>query len=297
MQVVSEGLKKTVKRLCKNGYQGTSKHALNVAASALVLGFACNASVAHADELSDVKASGVMRCGVLGAFEPFGFVGADRQLQGYDVDMCQAVAKRLGVKAEVKPVTIEARIPELQAGRADIMAAGLGYSPARAQQVDFSDGYYVSEHKLTVRADRGYTSLASLSGKRISFTKGGITEGFVKHSVPGAVLVGFEDTPTAFAAMVQGKADAFSVSEVVASRLVSKLGAQAGNYKIIDTPVGEETWGFGVRKNEGAMLKAVNDALVDIETSGEAQKIFDKWMGPSTIYKMKRSFKIEPIKG
>jgi len=297
MKIVAEGWKRAYKGMLKETCKVTFKGALNVSASLLVLGFTSNATLAHADELSDVKAKGVMTCGVLGSFEPFGFIGADRQLQGYDVDMCQAVAKRLGVKSEPKPVTIEARIPELQAGRVDIMAAGLGYSPARAQQVDFSYGYYVSEHKLTTRADRGYTTAASLSGKRISFTKGGITEGFVKHSVPGAVLVGFEDTPTAFAAMVQGKTDAFSVSEVVASRLVSKLGANAANFKIIETPVGEETWGFGVRKNEGMMLKAVNDALSAIETSGEAQQIFDKWMGPSTIYKMKRSFMIEPIKG
>lgn len=265
-------------------------------ALAAVAGFAHLPS--HADQLADVKSRGTLVCGVLGSFEPFGYTDtASRAVVGYDVDMCTAVAKHLGLKAEVKPVAIEARIPELQQGRMDILAAGLGYSAQRAEQVDFSSGYYISEHKLSVKADKGYASRDDLAGKRISFTKGGITEGFVKATVPNAVLVGFEDTPTAFTALAQGKVDAFSVSEVVARRLISKLGANASQLKVIEPAVGKETWGLGVKKGETGLLKAVNDALQAMETSGEAQQIFDKWLGAKTQYEMKRSFKIEPIKG
>jgi polar amino acid transport system substrate-binding protein len=203
----------------------------------------------------------------------------------------------LGVKAEIKPVTIEARILELQQGRLDIVAAGLGYSPERAAQIAFSSGYYVSLHKLTVAADGNFNSAADFAGKRISFTKGGITEGFVKKTIPTAQLVGYEDTPTAFTALVQRKVSAFSVSEVVANRLVSKLGDNASKFKVIEPPVGEETWGLGVRKDEPALLEAVNQSLAKIEKSGEGQQIFDKWLGKDTIYKMQRSFEIEPIKG
>jgi polar amino acid transport system substrate-binding protein len=253
---------------------------------------------AFADQLADIKSRGTLVCGVLGAFEPFGYTDpASRSLVGYDIDFCNAIAKHLGVKAEVKPVAIEVRIPELQQGRMDILAAGLGYSAARAQQVDFSDGYYISAHKLSVRADKGFAKRDDLAGKRISFTKGGITEGFVKASVPTAVTVGFEDTPTAFTALAQGKVDAFSVSELVARRLISKLGPNAAQFKVIEPAVGEETWGLGVKKGEPALLKSINDALHAMEASGEARQIFDKWMGPKTMYDMKRSFKIEPIKG
>src|SRR5689334_22003870 len=72
---------------------------------------------AAADQLADIKARGTLTCAVLGNFEPYGFSSADRQIVGYDVDTCKSIAKHLGVKAEIKPVTNEARIPELQAGR------------------------------------------------------------------------------------------------------------------------------------------------------------------------------------
>ncbi|MDT4823193.1 L-cystine-binding protein FliY [compost metagenome] len=252
---------------------------------------------AWADQLADVKARGTMVCGVLGAFEPFGFTDvASRAVVGYDIDFCQAVAKHLGVKAEVKPVSIEARIPELQQGRMDLLVAGLGYSPLRAEQVDYSYGYYVSEHKLTVKSSRGFSSPTDLSGKRVSFTKGGITEGFVKKSVPGALLTGYEDTPTAFTALVQNKVVGFSVPEVVAHRLINKLGDKGDQFQLLEPPVGSETWGLGVRKGETAMLAAVNDSLQKMEASGEAQQIFDKWLGANTIYKMSRTFQIAPIK-
>jgi polar amino acid transport system substrate-binding protein len=275
---------------------------MNSTVKALLPAFTLIAGFIHApvyaDQLADIKARGTVVCGVLGSFEPFGYTDiTTRAVVGYDVDMCAAIAKHMGVKFEVKPVAIEARIPELQQGRIDILAAGLGYSAQRAEQVDFSSGYYISEHKLSVKADKGYASRNDLAGKRISFTKGGITEGFVKATVPNAVLVGFEDTPTAFTALAQGKVDAFSVSEVVAHRLISKLGANASQLKIIEPAVGKETWGLGVKKGETALLKVVNDSLQTMETSGEALQIFDKWLGAKTMYDMKRSFKIEPIKG
>lgn len=251
---------------------------------------------ALADQLSTVKTRGTLTCGVLAAFEPYGFSGPNREIVGFDVDTCNAVAKRLGVRAEIRPVAIEARIPELQQGRLDILVAGLGYSAQRAEQVAFSSGYYVSEHKLVVRADKGYKSSSDLNGKRVSFTKGGITEGFVRKSVPQATLVGFEDTPTAFVALVQGKVDAFSVSEVVSRRLINKLGANAGKFKTVEPPVGKEIWGIGVRKNESALLKAVNEALMSMETTGEAQLIFDKWLGSGSPYKLQRTYKVQAIK-
>ncbi|HEY4067672.1 MAG TPA: transporter substrate-binding domain-containing protein, partial [Burkholderiaceae bacterium] len=77
---------------------------------------------ACADQLADVKARGTLVCGVLGSFEPFGYTDtASRAVVGYDVDVCNAVARHLGVKAEVKPVSIEARISELQQGRMDLL--------------------------------------------------------------------------------------------------------------------------------------------------------------------------------
>ena len=94
---------------------------------------------AKADELADVKARGKLVCGTLGTAEPFSFQDPKtREIVGYDIDICRKVAESLGVALEIKPMAVEARIPELIQGRVDILAANLGWSKERAQQIDYS---------------------------------------------------------------------------------------------------------------------------------------------------------------
>jgi len=252
---------------------------------------------AHADQLADVKSSKKLVCGVLDVFEPFGYTDTStRSVQGYDVDVCKAVAAELGVEAEIKPVSIEARIPSLQQKQMDILAAGLAYSPQRAEQVGFSDAYYVSPNIIAAKKSKNYGSVKDLAGKRISFVKGSISENYIKQSVPDASAVGYEDITTGFTALVQGKVEGFSTSEEVFNKLVTRLGSKASGYAVLQPPIGREVWGIGVRKDESGMLGAVNSALENLEKTGKMQAIFDKWLGADTSYKMTRSFKVEPIK-
>lgn len=259
-------------------------------------GLLCQAT-AQADVLADVKAKKTLVCGVIDIYEPFGYVDpATRAVVGYDVDVCHAIARALGVKAQLRPLSIEARIPALQQGHADILAAGLAYSEQRARQVDYSHGYYVSNTVVVVKNRRGYQRVADLAGKRVSHVKGSITEIHLKHAVPTAISVGFEDLPTAFTALVQGRVEGMSQSEEPLSKLIHKLGSQAAQYTVLQPATGQEVWGIGVRRNEPAMLAAVNAALDRMEQSGELQAIFDQWLGASTTYRMTRSFQVQPIR-
>jgi polar amino acid transport system substrate-binding protein len=252
---------------------------------------------AQADQLGDIKSRGKLVCGVLDIFEPFGYTDqATRAVSGYDVDVCNALAKRLNVKPEIKPVSIEARIPELQQGHMDILAAGLAYTAQRAEQINYSQAYYVSENVLAVKANKPYASTPDLAGKRVSYVKGSISENYLKATMPTSPQVGFEDVPTAFTALVQGKVEAISTSEEVLRKFFNKLGDGGAQYKVLHPAIGREVWGLGVRKGEDGFLKNVNDSLQAMEASGEMQAIFDKWLGAKTLYQMQRPFKVEAIK-
>src|SRR6218665_3332065 len=79
---------------------------------------------AHADQLADIKKKGELVVGVLGTDEPNSFIDPKtREIIGYEVDLAQAVAKKLGVKLKLKQLAVAARIPELQQGHVDILAA------------------------------------------------------------------------------------------------------------------------------------------------------------------------------
>lgn len=255
-------------------------------------------SVAHADQLADVKARGKLVCGVMSNVPPFGFLDpGTREVTGYDIDFCKGVAKELGVQPELKVISLDARIPELQQGRIDVLAAVLGYSAARAQQIAFTKTYFVSQSVIAVKTDSAYKKLGDLVGKRISTIKGSSNIPYVQHVLPTAQLVSYDDAPSAFTALIQNKVDGFVLSESLMRRFIEKLGAHANEISVLSPPVGGEDWGLGVKIGEPKLLDAINTALDNMEKSGESQAIFDKWLGDKSDLKMKRTFKTEVIPG
>ncbi len=268
--------------------------------SMLALGAALVAGAtvaAQADQLADIRARGKLICGTLGTAEPFSFQHPQtRQIVGYDVDICQKVAESLGVALELKPIAVEARIPELIQGRVDILAANLGYTPERAQQIDFSFSYFVSQQKIMVTRDSGLTTLEQLAGKKVTALKGSSSEQGVRRLIPTAETVTFQDTSAAFLALVQDKVDAFCASELILVKL--RQQAQATNpMVVIEKSLFVEPWGLGFRRGETAFRNHVNGVLAGLETSGEIDRIFTKWLGEGTVFNIRRDFKVEEIRG
>lgn len=250
---------------------------------------------AHADALSDIKERGTLICGTLGTSEPFSYQDqAKRELVGYDVDVCKLVADKIGVKVEYKLLAVAARIPELDSGRVDVLAANLGWTADRAKQIDFSHQYYVTPQKLLVRANSDIKTIEDLEGKRIGATKGSSSERLIQERLPQSRIIGYSDSPAAFLSLQQRKVDAQFASELVLVRLVNQSPTSSPT-RILEKSVVDEPWGLGVRKGETALLEQVNAALDEAETSGAAATLFDKWFGAETPYKLTRSFKIEPI--
>lgn len=269
---------------------------INISALALTVALG-TASAAQADQLADIKARGKLICGTLGTAEPFSFQDPKtRAIVGYDVDMCGKIAASLGVPLELKPMAVEARIPELLQGRVDILAANLGWSPQRAEQIDYSYSYFVSPQKILVATESGITNFGQLAGKKVSAIKGSSSEQGVHREIPKAETVTFQDSSASFLAVVQGKVDGFCASELILVKLRKQAGA-ATPLSILEKPVFVEPWGLGLRKGETAFKDHVNKTLSGLESSGEAKAIFDQWFGPTTVYEMKRDFKIEEIKG
>ncbi|QEI08515.1 ABC transporter substrate-binding protein [Pigmentiphaga aceris] len=252
---------------------------------------------ASADQLADIKAKGTLVCGTLGTAEPFSFPNPQtREIQGYDVDFCKAIADSLGVKLELRLVAVPARITELQQGRVDILAANLGWTSERAQQIAYSDSYFASLQKVAVRRNSGIKTLDELGGKRVSAIKGSTSEMGVRKAIPTASPVTFQDAPAAFLALQLSKVDGLALSELV----LVKYKQQAENttpIDIVEKPLMLEAWGIGMRKDEAALIEQVNGALRKLDQSNAATAIFDKWLGASSPYGMRREFQIAPIKG
>lgn len=260
-------------------------------AAALATGIS---GAAQADQLADIKARGKLICGTLGTAEPFSFQHPQtRQIVGYDVDICQKVADALGVPLELKTIAVEARIPELLQGRVDILAANLGYTPERAQQIDFSHSYFVSQQKLLTTKESGITTAEGLAGKKVTAIKGSSSEQGVRRLIPTAETVTFQDTSSAFLALAQDKVDAFCASELILVKLAKQSKVPMA---VIEKSLFVEPWGLGLRRGETAFKEQVNGVLTKLASSGEIDTIFGKWLGEGTAFNIRRDYKVEEIK-
>jgi len=255
-------------------------------------------SAAHADQLDDIRKKGELIVGVLGTDEPNSFVDpASRELVGYEVDLAKAIAAKIGVKPVFKQIAVAARIPELQQGRVDLLAASLTHNKEREAQVDFSLTTFVTGQKVIVKTSSGIADVPQLAGKKVLTVKGGTQEANVRKAVPNVDVVTFETTQQAFQALQQGKGAGYVNDEATLIDDMAKLGPAKKDYRILPTNLSVEPLALGIRKGEPALKKVVDDTLAGLEKSGEAEKVFMKWYGPTTKLQFdKRSFKIDSDK-
>ncbi len=256
------------------------------------------AGAAHADQLADIKKKGELVVGVLGTDEPNSFIDPKtRELIGYEVDLGRAIAKKIGVKPVFKQLAVAARIPELQQGHVDILAASLTHNKEREAQIDFSLTTFVTGQKVLVKKASGIKDVADLAGKRVVTVKGGTQEPNVRKAVPTVEVVTFETTQQAFLALQQGKGVGYVNDESSLIDDFGKLGERNKDYTILPTNLSVEPLALGIKKGETAVKSIVDDTLRELEKSGDAEKIFFKWYGPETKIKFTtRPFKFESDK-
>ncbi|PBP57627.1 ABC transporter substrate-binding protein [Pseudomonas syringae Cit 7] len=251
-------------------------------------------SVVHADQLSDVMSKKSLSCGVYADVPPFSAPDPQtRELVGMDVDLCKALAKHMGVELELKPLSVEARIPEVKMGRVDVIFANLAYTKSRADQIQFSDPYYIAKETLVVRAANADQPKSCFKGKRISSTKGSTSEQSIR--LADATPVTFQDTGSAYMALQQNKVVGLVTNTMTAIKLVGQAKAGGVELAIAKEPMALEPIGAGMRQGEPAFLAKVNESLRAMEAAGEIDAIWAHWIGPNTEYKMVREDKVQSL--
>jgi polar amino acid transport system substrate-binding protein len=264
--------------------------AVTIVLSLLLVGTFFTGSSLAADTLDSVKAKGVLVAGVKDSLPPFGYIDQKtRTIVGYDIDFVKAIAKKLGVKVELKPVTSATRMPQLQEGNINIIAATMTKNPERAKVIDFSHTYFLTGQKFLTKAGT-VKSLKDLEGKKIGTTKGSTSEKNAKNAVPTATILSFDDYPQAVLALTQGKVAAVTTDESILAGQLAKL--PKGKYEIPDIRISDEPYGLGIQQGNPKFLEFVNQTLLEMEKSGEAKKIFEQWFGPDSDTPIKRDFTI-----
>ncbi len=267
--------------------------ALPTAAAALLLSGV--SAPAKADQLQDIMQHKELKCGTFADVPPFAAPDPKtREMVGFDVDLCKAIAKRLGVEAKITPLSVEGRVPEVKLGRVDVTIANLAYTLGRAEQIQFSDPYYLAKEMLAVKATDPGTGKDTYKGKRIAAAKGSTSELAVKLNESEPLT--FQDTGSVFMAVQQNKAVGMVANTMTITKLVNDSHVSGVPMKMIQEPLLLEPIGVGMKKDEPALLAKINATLLAMDQAGEINQLWDKWLGPNTEYKMTRTDKVVPLK-
>ncbi len=244
-----------------------------------------------AGRLAEIQKMGVLRVAVFDSNPPFGFLDREtRQIRGLDVDIAQAIADKLKVKLVLIPTNPANRIPLLVSGKADLVAANFTVTNERRQQIEFSIPYFASGQQFIARKG----SLAKpeqLASLRIGVDKGTTQEITLRKLYPQATVIAYDDTPLAFTALRYGNVQAISQDGSKLSALLA-VAPDKDKYELAPFTLTREYQAIGVPKGEVDLVNLINEVLLALEKSGQAQTIYDRWFGPSAPAPLPRDFKI-----
>lgn len=202
------------------------------------------------------------------------------KIVGFDIDMIDLVAKKLGVTQTVVDTPFEGikSGQDLNTGKCDIAAAGMTIKPERAKVIDFSVPYFNATQALLIKKGTGYASLESLNGKKLGDQSGTTGKDYVTSQHPAGVTVTeFEDLATLQQALatdqIQGAVDDLPV-------WADYIKKNPGKFEIGAEFNTGEKYGFGIKKSGNPeLLKTVNQVITAAKSDGTYNTIYEKWFG------------------
>ena len=260
---------------------------LSMLCASVLAGWASLAAAADKPMIEEVKERGVLRAGVKNDAPYLGFVDEKGQYAGFEIDLLNDIARRLGVKVEYTPVKASNRVQLLQQKRIDIIFATVSHYRARDQVVDFTVSYLYTPQTLLVRKDSGIKSVADLAGKRVGMDAGAGAVKKIPEVQPKAIVQTFQGWPEAFFALERGTVDAVGTDNI----LLAGLRADSPNPEkyVLVGPEGFYSsgyYGIALRENDSKSRDTLNFLLQDQWKDGTWQKAFDKWLGKDSKLKM-----------
>jgi cystine transport system substrate-binding protein len=252
--------------------QGLNMNIRKAVASTLLLTLALGASAA--DLLDTVKQRGTLKIALEGTYPPFNYKEGG-QLAGFEVELANALAQKLGVKAEFSTSEWSAILAGLQAGKYDVVINQVGITDKRKETFDFSEPYTISAPQLIIRKDekREFKTLADLKGKKLGLGQG-TNYADIAKKVGGIDVKTYPGAQEYLQDLALGRIDAALNDSLLIPYIVkqTKLPLKPG------APVGDlEKSGIPFVKNNPKFKAAIDKALADLQADGSFAKISTKW--------------------
>ena len=201
--------------------------------------------------------------GLDGAYKPFSYQEKDGSFSGFDVESAKWIADKLGFDVEFQAVAWDGIIPALQAKKIDMVYSGMTITEERRAQVAFSKPYLKINQSVAIRSDSDVTFEDIMAGKVVIGSQRGTTgemwvqdELITKGKMPASNLKSFDNFPLAITALMNKQVDATVYDKPPTINIIA--GQNAKIIQEIDT---KEEYGIAIRKDDTALLEAMNRGL------------------------------------
>ncbi len=233
----------------------------------------CSTATDKADgEGAQAKEKIVM--GTNAAFPPFEYIEGT-EVVGFDVEMAKAIAEDLGKELVVEDMEFAQLLMAVDTGKIDFVAAGMTATEERAEQVDFTQGYFKSKQVIIIKEEEtGIATADDLVGKAVGVQLSTTGDLFVS-GVEGIEVVQYDKGALAVADVVNGKVDAVVIDEEPAKKIVENYEG----VKILEAPFINEEYAIAVKKGNTELLEEMNKSLEGLIEDGTYDELYKKFFG------------------
>jgi len=225
----------------------------------------------------------VLKLGTEGAYPPFNNLTSDGKLEGFDIDIGNALCEQMKVKCEWVTQDWDGIIPALQAGKFDAIIASMSITPERAEKVDFSNKYYNTPSAIAVPKDselKGVTK-EDLAGKTIGAATSTTHFNYASKTYTDSTVKGYPSSPEEQLDLANGRIDAIEDDIVVLSQWLDTPDGACCKILGQPSPQPVEIFGPGagiaVRKGDKELADKLSAAIKEIRANGKYKEINDKY--------------------
>jgi ABC-type amino acid transport substrate-binding protein len=227
--------------------------------------------------MADLQEAGEITIGVKFDVPPFGFNNPETgEVEGFDVDVGNYIADRLGVEPVYREATTDNRIPLLVDGTIDLILSTMTITEERDLEIDFSEPYYVANGDVLVHEGSEIQTLDDLNGQRVCTALGSTYQETIEKEAPDADLRLVDRYSECLELIQTDAVDAVSTDDVILTGMVQ----QDDSLVILGLEFTTEPYGAGIPEGDTEFKKFVDDTIAEFIEDGSWQEAYDEWVGP-----------------
>lgn len=216
--------------------------------------------------------SDVIKVATDATFPPMEFMENDK-FAGFDIELVEAVAAKMGKKVEWVNIDFKGLVPGLVSKRFDMAVSAIYITDERKKVVDFSDAYYAGGLVAMVKEGSPIKTIKDLDGKKVSVQVGTKSVIYLNEKHPQVQLVEVQKNQEMFNLVDIGRADAAVTGKPAAFQYIRTRGGM----QVLPEQLTTEEYGMAVRKDLPQLTASVNKALAALKSDGSYQAIVAKW--------------------